>query len=641
MPTIIDSLVLELSLDPTKLTQGQQRAVASLRQLQNQAATSGKAVGSEVEKGLAALYINIDKHFRQANTSLTTIASQGMRTGASISAGAKEGAAGLSALTTSALAAYGALKGLQALYKSVTASSAAGAQIGRTGSDLGGGSATRTMQTLANAANYSTNADPNVVMENIRRIQNQLEAAKRTGDLGFLRDMQIAGVPINHVTDTWETVVSKLTTHLSGKTPQQASEQADKFGLDRNFGQFLRKGQGEVNAAQSHVQSRTLIDDQIESLTRLQRAERDVEQVTTKMWQAISADLSKHGLSAALEGIAAFTDDLSQNETKLRLVEGGVLAVAAAISISLVSALTKLAQVLLLPAFKVLGAASPLLTWLAGMSGGAAAAGAAGAFVPDSMLPEGASKARSNAWWGMIDWLHDKLAVKPEGGVAGKGRAGASSGSGGSDPRGLVTYIRSTAEKYGIDPDVAVRVAKSEGLGVFLGDSGKSGGAFQLYTGGGEGNIFQQQTGLNPLDPANEKATIDFALKTAANKGWGPWHGAARVGIGEWEGIKSGSYSRYSDLSVLGNDYGIVSSGPGAGSAYAKSLGRMSSEEKRRVAEGMATIKNSGGNWAQPNITVGDVTVNTQATDANGISKGLSDGIKRHITNQSNNFPAN
>jgi hypothetical protein len=116
----------------------------------------------------------------------------------------------------------------------------------------------------------------------------------------------------------------------------------------------------------------------------------------------------------------------------------------------------------------------------------------------------------------------DKLAPK----LGGKG-----------DPRGLEGYIRQTAAKYGIDPDVAMRVAQSEGLGSFLGDHGKSGGAFQLYTGGGLGNEFQKETGLNPLDPKNEKATIDYALKHAAKSGWGPWHGAARVGIGRQQGI--------------------------------------------------------------------------------------------------------
>ena len=117
-----------------------------------------------------------------------------------------------------------------------------------------------------------------------------------------------------------------------------------------------------------------------------------------------------------------------------------------------------------------------------------------------------------------------------------------------SDPRGLSGYIRETAKKYGIDPEVALKVAKSEGLSTFRSGvrtkSGKeepSWGAFQLYTGGGLGNQFQKETGLDPSDPKNEKATIDYALKTAAKVGWGPWHGAKNTGIGEYEGISGGA----------------------------------------------------------------------------------------------------
>jgi hypothetical protein len=107
----------------------------------------------------------------------------------------------------------------------------------------------------------------------------------------------------------------------------------------------------------------------------------------------------------------------------------------------------------------------------------------------------------------------------------------------GDDPRGLEGYIREQAAKNRVDPDAAVRVAKSEGLRDFLGDHGKSGGAFQLYTGGGLGNKFQAETGLNPLDPANEKATIDWAMKNVGKTGWAPWHGARRVGVRDWDGI--------------------------------------------------------------------------------------------------------
>ena len=109
-------------------------------------------------------------------------------------------------------------------------------------------------------------------------------------------------------------------------------------------------------------------------------------------------------------------------------------------------------------------------------------------------------------------------------------------------------YIRQSASKYGIDPETAVRVAASEGLNadpreawqsrvVKNGKRERSYGPFQLYIDGGLGNEFMETTGLDPRDPKTWKQQVDFALKKAAEGGWGPWYGAARVGIGNREGI--------------------------------------------------------------------------------------------------------
>lgn len=98
-------------------------------------------------------------------------------------------------------------------------------------------------------------------------------------------------------------------------------------------------------------------------------------------------------------------------------------------------------------------------------------------------------------------------------------------------------FIRSESAKRGLDPDVMVKVARSEGFDKFLGDNGTSGSSFQLHvTPGGRGNAvgdqFQKTTGLSPLDPANERAAIQFALDDIRAHGLTAYHGAARVGLG-------------------------------------------------------------------------------------------------------------
>lgn len=113
-------------------------------------------------------------------------------------------------------------------------------------------------------------------------------------------------------------------------------------------------------------------------------------------------------------------------------------------------------------------------------------------------------------------------------------------------------YIRSVATTMGIDPNIAVRVAKSEGLapGVWQsnlkrpdGSREKSYGPFQLFEGGGLGNKFKSVYGVSASDPSTWKQQVQFALGEAKKGGWTPWYGAKNSGIGRYEGIRQGASS--------------------------------------------------------------------------------------------------
>ena len=103
----------------------------------------------------------------------------------------------------------------------------------------------------------------------------------------------------------------------------------------------------------------------------------------------------------------------------------------------------------------------------------------------------------------------------------------------------MTAYIQQGAIARGMDPNEALRVARSEGLqpGTWQSNVFKNGvrepsyGPFQLYTNGGLGSTFQAKTGLNPADPTTWRAGVDFALDSAKSGGWGPWYGAKKQGI--------------------------------------------------------------------------------------------------------------
>lgn len=108
-------------------------------------------------------------------------------------------------------------------------------------------------------------------------------------------------------------------------------------------------------------------------------------------------------------------------------------------------------------------------------------------------------------------------------------------------------FIREQAKARGMDPDVAMKVARSEGFNNFKssipGETSYS--AFQLHVtpggrGGHLGDQFRKDTGLDPSDPANERRAIQYALDDAKRNGWKAFHGAANTGIGNWSGINPG-----------------------------------------------------------------------------------------------------
>jgi hypothetical protein len=130
-------------------------------------------------------------------------------------------------------------------------------------------------------------------------------------------------------------------------------------------------------------------------------------------------------------------------------------------------------------------------------------------------------------------------------------------------PGEIQTYIDQAARARGIDPATAVSVAYFEGgrdpqnpsqpafsnpavRGTF--STGSSWWPFQLHYGGpgyqqygttaGLGNDFTAQTGYQPGDPAAWRASVDFALDTALQRGWYPtFYGSQPAGVSRWQGI--------------------------------------------------------------------------------------------------------
>jgi hypothetical protein len=129
-------------------------------------------------------------------------------------------------------------------------------------------------------------------------------------------------------------------------------------------------------------------------------------------------------------------------------------------------------------------------------------------------------------------------------------------------------YIRAGAIARGIDPDVAVRIAQTEGglndpyrmsqVKTGEGKTEDSVGPFQLYFGGGLGNA-ALAAGVDPKK--DWKGGVDFALDTAARKkSWADWHGARDNNIPNDAGFTD--KSRAIGLSLTSNPVSTTGTSP-------------------------------------------------------------------------------
>ncbi|CAM5766365.1 hypothetical protein LMIY3S_01798 [Labrys miyagiensis] len=195
----------------------------------------------------------------------------------------------------------------------------------------------------------------------------------------------------------------------------------------------------------------------------------------------------------------------------------------------------------------------------------------------------------------------------------------------------LVAYIRESAIRHGIDPDVALRVARGEGglLNPYrhgegpaprsqlksLGPKENSYGPFQLYisgTGAGLGDR-ALKAGIDPR--TNWKGGIDFALDEVRSKGWGQWYGARAAGITGMRGVGPLPANHAAPYKPSTFDGGA------------------------RFAAAYHNTANDNRTTSTQSVTVnGGIHVTTAATDGKGTGAAVADALRRAQVAQTSNY---
>jgi len=521
MATIIDALVVSLGLDPSKFTEGQKQAAAALIELRKQSEEQAGKIEAQGEKA-AQFFHKVKKAALEFLTVFTagvgTTEFLKFLTEADTQLGRLADRTGISAQK---LGAWGAAS--RAL----------------------GGSATATEGTIASLINrfalIAITGDTSIVPW-LTKIQGGL---KLTG---------------NATLDAQDALL-KLADTVAGMSPASRTAYLSGLGLDAGTITLVEQGRGAIERLLATYRKLQPTPADIAAAEQRQRDWTLLDATWVEVGRTLVTQLEP-AINALLEALTALASWFARHPFWLD-VAAGITGIIVAVS----------AAALAMAAFGgIIAAIGTAVTAFAGIAI-SLAPGVAAAFTL-MFGPIGIAAAAIAAIIAGIVWLatHTKTALGAENkygawvdqmlGLTSKSAAPGGAPSRGAEPGAGAkaekeAYIVESAKRQGIDPKIALAVARSEGLGgPYAGDRGSSFGPFQLHmgglagggmAGGGLGDTFRKQTGLDPRDPTTWRAQVDWSLGWAKTHGWNAWHGwhgPALAGIGSGATVNNSSASR-------------------------------------------------------------------------------------------------
>ncbi|KMO33910.1 hypothetical protein VQ02_19940 [Methylobacterium variabile] len=554
MVLVLDRFVFEMGLDPKDFVKGQRETVTSFRKTREAVVKDGQGIETAAEKAAAS----VDRLFRNFVKLFALVT-----TGRSLSGFVSE--------VTNADAALGRLA----------------TSIGR---------APELISAMSKAVERS-GGDAQAAVRSFQSWSEQVERIRTTGDssiLPFLARLQAAGGKTIDLNKKNVDGLADLADNLKAVAEQQGIASATYYGKNLGFDEgtialLVKGGAALRKAIQESEKLGIATSKDTAAAQELQTAYRTLTQEVESFGRTILTAISPvlvQLLKDVQAVVRAIKEWVQSNVVPFLKEFASQMGIAGSETLTLVRITEALFALWLgskaIAFLRVLGTMRLLLTGgrvaaggaLAGSSGllgaiigGLAVGGTIGAdrSTPNAEKPglqkhwdDEASGAAPGGMWDAVkrgwNWGKRKLFGGGDAGAApgaAGGGAGAAAGSGpvstlpiapGTGDGHIASreerakYIREAAVRNGIDPDVALRVAQSEGFNKYTGDQGRSHGDWQLFTGGGLGNKALAE-GIDVRDPKTWKEQTDFAMREAARGGWRPWHGAAKAGIGDWQGI--------------------------------------------------------------------------------------------------------
>lgn len=343
MPTLIDSLVVELGLDPSKFDAGQQKALNSLRKFEGEAGQTQKRIADSSAENLKFAFDALKNPFeagkkllfdyatgaedagkRMTNATqgsqrgLKDLGVQASRTGQGVAKGAEEGALGMRGLAAGALmavAAFTTLKGLLDYTAKATSDAAqAGYRAGWIGLPV-------EQATAFSAAAYQKTGAPQEQTQSwMQQLQSSVQAFLTPGSptqgqpnellqtlwRNGIQPIQVGEDPGKALQDT----MKQLETRFQGMTDPQRATLAGQLGMNPLLAEFMALGPAAVDAATKAASLVATTKDEAAAAQALEQAERKVETATDSLARTLMTQLAP-GLITVFDTITSFLGKVS------------------------------------------------------------------------------------------------------------------------------------------------------------------------------------------------------------------------------------------------------------------------------------------------------------------------------------------
>ncbi|MDE2426341.1 MAG: hypothetical protein KGO96_10595 [Elusimicrobia bacterium] len=528
--TVIDQLVVELGLDASKFSIGQQRALQDLRQFEQRAAQTSNQIQRGPVSNLQRFFDGLHHPIQTAHRGLVDMGEQAIRTGGQVSGAAAGMAYGLAGVAAAALTAFAALKGVQELMHATDRA----AQQAQTTGYLAKwtGVSPEYMSRFAYAAYEKTGADVGQSQNWMYGLQQAITGyitpgtsatGQMTGVLDTMAKLGIPFVPDMHKTagQNLQDAIAAISNKLAQQTPEGAQFIGGRLGMSRQLSAFMAEGAVAMNAAMQRAKLVQVTKDETDAAMKLLQAEREVSAETDKL-----ARIFMQYVSPALEG---FLDLLGYVEKKL--IQLGVLKGDDKSAGSN-------------EGFKAGDLAPKGYHWERDANGNYQVApgnepGMVGGYRLFGMTfggspPPGWYIDNSGPIPRMVRRVDQFSGLQPgspglqPGYYTGTGEGHTASQA------DRIAFARQYAISKGLNPDAIVATMAGEGLGRYVGDHGTSFGDFQLHVGGGMGDK-AVAAGINIRDPNTWQAQTKYAIdQMAAHRGDASWYASQWHGAPAW-----------------------------------------------------------------------------------------------------------